>query len=100
MVMWPTSLYTLQPSKRMVPPKRLPIKGSFIGNRNSWLNMTTASPPIGKPVHGSRGPASFRPKPRSVVAPPAKNRSGKGLTCSGGGGVVEVQFVEPPSEEP
>src|SRR5271154_2530020 len=76
----------------MVPPKRLPIKGSFIGNRNSWLNMSTASPPIGKPVQGSRGPASFRPKPRSVVAPPAKKRSGNGITSSATGGAAERLF--------
>ena len=53
-----------------------------MGNCNCWLKMSIAKPPTGNPVSGSRGPAWFNPNPRSVVPPPAKNRSGRGMSSA------------------
>src|SRR5579872_4138240 len=52
---------------------------------------------MGKPVHGSRGPAWFNPKPRREVPPPAKRRSGRGINWPVEEGDV-VQVVGMPLE--
>src|SRR5216683_7456909 len=64
----------------MAPPSAVPKNGKRIGKRNSWFKTSSACPPTGKPVPESRGPAWFSAKPRSEVPPPAKNRSGSGMT--------------------
>src|SRR5713101_7334304 len=74
----------------MAPPSAVPKNGKRIGKRNSWFKTSSACPPTGKPVIESRGPAWFSAKPRSEVPPPAKNRSGSGMTV---GQVVPVGQV-------
>src|ERR1700674_1679385 len=75
----------------MAPPRAVPKNGKRIGKRNSWFNTSSACPPTGNPVPESRGPAWFSAKPRSEVPPPAKNRSGSGMTVgSEQGGLVTV----------
>src|SRR5258708_33103128 len=73
----------------MAPPSAVPMNGKRIGKRNSWLSTSIAWPPTGKPVTAYRGPAWFSANPRSEVPPPAKNRSGSGIT------VGSVQVVDP-----
>src|SRR6266403_62189 len=73
----------------MAPPSAVPKNGKRIGKRNSWFKTSSACPPTGKPVPESRGPAWFSAKPRSEVPPPAKYRSGSGMT------VGRVQVGDP-----
>jgi len=69
------------------------MNGRRIGKRNSWFSTSMAWPPTGNPVIESRGPAWFNAKPRNDVPPPAKKRSGSGMTVgsvqvAGAGGQV------------
>src|SRR5205807_8423470 len=57
-----------------------PDKGKGKGGvRSSRLFRKMASPPSGKPVCKSRGPAWFMPNPRRELLPPAKNLSGNAI---------------------
>src|SRR5690348_18317480 len=59
----------------------LPSQGRETGGvRNSRLLINSASPPSGDPVAGSRGPAWLMEKPRRVLPPPERNRSGSGMS--------------------
>src|ERR1700730_7024386 len=77
----------------MAPPRAVPKNGKRIGKPNSWFNTSSAWPPTGNPVPKSRGPAWFSAKPRSEVPPPAKKRSGRGMT------VGSVQVVDPGGQD-
>src|SRR5215467_1912850 len=79
---------TLPTSLNNTALRLLPTKGNGRGGvRSSRLLMNNASPPRGCPVSVSRGPAWLMPKPRCEVAPPERNRSGRGMKLEGGGAV-------------